>query len=100
MSLIISETSLFPSIILSFLSIVYFICSDSILIDIEAILSTKDILIISNLLIDIISTNCFSWRASRSDIDFVKLFNSENFSKYYLRNVQVLKIITSQNLTI
>ena len=60
MSLIISETSLFPSIILSFLSMVYFICSDSILIDIEATLSFKDILIISNLLIDIMSTNCFS----------------------------------------
>ena len=60
MSLIISETSLFPSIILSFLSMVYFICSDSILIDIEAILSFKDMLIISNLLIDIMSTNCFS----------------------------------------
>ena len=52
---------------------VYLICSDSILIDIEATLSIKDILTISNLLIDIISTNCFSWRASRSDIDFVKL---------------------------
>ena len=60
MSLIISETSLFPSIILSFLSMVYLICSDSILIDIEAILSFKDILIMSNLLIDIMSTNCFS----------------------------------------
>ena len=60
LSLIISETSLLPSIILSFLSMVYLICSDSILIDIEATLSFKDMLIISNLVIDIMSTNCFS----------------------------------------
>ena len=60
MSLIISETSLFPSIILSFLSMVYLICSDSILIDIEATLSFKDMLTMSNLIIDIMSTNCFS----------------------------------------
>ena len=61
---------------------VYFICSDSTLIDIEATLSFKDILIISNLIIEIMSTNCFSWRASRSDINFVKLFNNYINNKF------------------